>query len=53
MRTLLLTAALSLTLPAGAEEVRLQDNAPEQHVVHLATKYAMDGHHIRELDRAG
>jgi len=33
MRTLLLTAALSLTLPAGAEEVRLQDNAPEQHVV--------------------
>jgi len=33
MRTLLLTAALSLTFPAWADQVRLQDNAPAQHVV--------------------
>jgi hypothetical protein len=33
MRTLLLTAVLSLTLPAWADQVRLQDNAPEQHIV--------------------
>jgi len=33
MRTLLLTAVLSLTLPAWADQVRLQDNAPDQHVV--------------------
>lgn len=33
MRNLLLTAVLSLVFPAFADEVRLQDNAPEQHVV--------------------
>jgi len=33
MRTLLLTIALSLTFPAWADQVRLQDNAPDQHVV--------------------
>ncbi len=33
MRTLVLIAALSMTFPAWADEVRLQDNAPEQHVV--------------------
>lgn len=33
MRKILLTAVLSLTLSAWAEEVRLQDNAPDQHVV--------------------
>jgi hypothetical protein len=33
MRTLLLTAALFLTFPAWADQVRLQDNAPDQHVV--------------------
>jgi hypothetical protein len=33
MRTLLLTVALSLTFPAWADQVRLQDNAPDQHVV--------------------
>lgn len=33
MRTLLLTAALFLTLPTWADQVRLQDNAPDHHVV--------------------
>ena len=33
MRTLLLTVALSLSFPAWADQVRLQENAPEQHVV--------------------
>ena len=33
MRTLLLTAALTLTLPTWADTVHLQDNAPDQHVV--------------------
>lgn len=33
MRTLLLTVALSLTFPAWADQVRLQDGAPDQHVV--------------------
>ena len=33
MRTLLLTAMLSLTFPAWADRVRLQDNAPDHHVV--------------------
>jgi hypothetical protein len=33
MRTLLLTAVLSLSFPVWADQVRLQDNAPDQHVV--------------------
>ncbi len=33
MRTFFLIAALSLTFPAWADQVRLQDNAPDQHVV--------------------
>ncbi len=33
MRTFFLITALSLTIPAWADQVRLQDNAPEQHVV--------------------
>ena len=33
MRTLLLTAVLALTFPAWADQVRLQENAPDHHVV--------------------
>lgn len=33
MRTLLLIAAISFVFPAAADEVRLQNNAPERHVV--------------------
>ncbi len=33
MRTLLLTALFALSIPAWAEPIRLQDNAPEHHVV--------------------
>jgi hypothetical protein len=33
MRTLLLIAALGLSAPTWADEVRLQDNAPDRHVV--------------------
>lgn len=33
MRTLLLTVILSLSFPVWADQVRLQENAPDQHVV--------------------